>query len=137
MERFDLGHRLQLLADYGFEYTVAFAVEYLQFLLAEQLGVVEEVLQFYQGFFGAVAPQVESRLEIFAFLVDIVIDGLEAVVALLCLVDGNCLLACLLQTVECYGHMYAVAFNHCLFTLEFNQLTVCVASVDTHDVAHL
>ena len=93
--------------------------------------------QLGERLFGTVAAQVEGGIEGFALLVDVVVDGLEAVVALLRLVDGDDLLARLLQTVGGDGHTQAVAFDDGLLALEFDELAEGVAAIDADDVAHL
>ena len=63
MEGADFAHAFQLLVDDLHEDAVAFAVEDAHLLLAEEDGLVEELVQQVEGFLGAVAAEVEVGLK--------------------------------------------------------------------------
>ena len=73
----DVAVALQIVAYYLLENAETLAMEYAQFLLAEELGVVEEMLEALKGFVGTLAAEVEGWVEGFAFLVDVVVDGFD------------------------------------------------------------
>ena len=131
----DVAVALQIVAYYLLENAETLAMEYAQFLLAEELGVVEEMLEVLEGFVGTLAAKVEGWVEGFAFLVDVVVDGLEARILTACLVDGDVFLLGDDETAEGDGHADTVALDHGFLAFDFHHLGKSFLPVDAHYAA--
>ena len=75
MEGAHLMHAFQFLVDDLHKDAVTLAVENAYLFLAEEDSFVKEVVQHVEGFFGAVAAEVESGVEVGSLLVHLVEDG--------------------------------------------------------------
>ncbi len=78
-EGVDIMVALQPFAYQLFQNAVAFAMKNTEFLLAQQLSVVDEMLQVGECFIGSLSAKVECGIEVFPFFVDIVVDGLKTI----------------------------------------------------------
>ena len=105
-------------------------MEDAELFLAEELRVIEEVLEVVEGLVDTLATEVEGGVEGLALLIDVVVDALEAVALLSVLVDGKGFLLCGRETFEGDGQTDAVAFDDGFAAFDLDNLPVGLLSVD-------